>query len=760
MSKKLVIVESPTKAKTISKFLGTDYTIESSFGHVRDLPKSKLGVDIENNFEPQYVIPTRAKKKVTELKKRAKDASMVYFATDEDREGEAISWHLLELFGIPQEKTKRIVFHEITKDAILEALDHPRDIDKHLVDAQQARRVLDRLVGYNLSPLLWKKVARGLSAGRVQSVAVRLIVEREREIKAFTADEFWTIDAIFNESNKEFEAKLFSINNKTLGKLEIKNKQEADDILKNLEKCTFSVTDIEKKRTRKNPLPPFTTSTLQQTANNRLSFSAKQTMMIAQQLYEGIEIGQQGSVGLITYMRTDSINLAERFLQEAGSFIKKTYGDNYTNGPRRFAGKSKLAQEAHEAIRPTDVTNHPDEIKEYLSLQQYRLYKLIWQRAVASQMAAAEIDSTRADIQANDTPYLFRANGSVIAFDGFTKIYPTAAKENILPELKNKQLVNLVSVKGNQHFTQPPARYSEATLVKVLEENGIGRPSTYAPTIATIQERGYVIKEEKKLKPTDLAFLVNDLLVEHFPNIVDYEFTAKMEDELDSVATGEKKWQPVIKNFWGPFSVRLEDKEKNLTKQEVMSQRELGTDPKTGKPVSVRFGRFGPFVQLGTKDDEEKPKFASLPKGKNIDEITLEEALYLLQLPRNLGDDDNGNTIEVNIGRFGPYIKINKKYISLKDYDPYTVTREQCLELITEDETKEEKKNIAEFASGIKILNGRYGPYITDGTMNAKIPKDTEPQSITEEQAKEILEKTGKKKGAGRRFQKRKAAKE
>ncbi|MFA6255002.1 MAG: type I DNA topoisomerase [Patescibacteria group bacterium] len=603
MPKNLVIVESPTKAKTISKFLGRDYKIESSFGHIRDLPKSKLGVDVDNNFEPQYVIPPKAKKRVGELKKLADKSDLIYFATDEDREGEAISWHLVEILKTPKSKIKRIVFHEITEEAIQDALKNPRTIDLNLVDAQQARRVLDRLVGYQLSPLLWKKVARGLSAGRVQSVAVRLIVEREREIQAFKAEEYWSIETIFcpqkvktGEKPIEFGAQLNQIDDKTIDKLAIKNQEQADKILADLKNAQYIITDLEKKATKKNPLPPFTTSTLQQAANNRLGFSAKQTMMFAQQLYEGVELGSQGAVGLITYMRTDSLNLADKFLTEAQSYIKDKFGDDYTHGKKLYKAKSKMAQEAHEAIRPTSASNDPESVKQYLDDRQYKLYKLIWQRALASQMSEAVMDNTRVDIKAQATPYTFRATGSIIKFAGFLKVYPTSTKENILPELKIKDELDLIAIDPNQHFTQPPARYSEATLVKALEEYDIGRPSTYAPTISTIQDRNYVVKEDKRLKPTEIGILVNDLLVEHFPEIVDYKFTARLEDDLDEIAEGKIKWQPVIHEFWGPFKKNLDKKDKELSKKELTETKTDEICEKCGKPMVVKIGRFGKFL--------------------------------------------------------------------------------------------------------------------------------------------------------------------
>lgn len=757
MSKNLVIVESPTKAKTISKFLGSDYKVESSFGHVRDLPKSKIGVDLDGSFEPTYEIPTRAKKKVTELKKLAKGASTIYFATDEDREGEAISWHLQEIFKAPADKVKRIVFHEITEDAIKDSLKEPRKIDKNLVDAQQARRVLDRIVGYKLSPFLWKKIARGLSAGRVQSVAVRIIVEREREIEAFKPQEYWSIDALVAKGKDEFEAKLATISGKAVGKYQIENKEQADEIVGALKSAKLTVAAIEKSQKKKSPLPPFTTSTLQQEANNRLGYSAKQTMVLAQQLYEGIKLGKEGAVGLITYMRTDSVTLSKKFLAETQDHIKDAYGADYTTGPRGYKAKSKVAQEAHEAIRPTSVFRTPESIKDHLDERQFKLYRLIWQRAVASQMADAVMDTTKIEIDSG-TIYGLRANGSIIKFPGYLKVYPTATKENILPDLAEKDSLDLKELNPNQHFTQPPPRYSEATLVKALEEHEIGRPSTYAPTIATIQDRGYVEKEEKKLRPTDLAFLVNDLLVEHFPKVVDYEFTAKLENEFDEIANGDLNWHKMMDEFYGPFATNLKEKEETVKKEEVLNVQEIGTDPETKKPIYVRTGRFGPFVQLGSKDDEEKPKFASLPKGMLMKDVDMKQALHLLSLPRTLGKDDDGTYITTDIGRFGPYLKLGEKFISIKDEDPYTITLEDARPYIAEWKKKEAEKYIKSFDdSPVQVLNGPYGPYITNGELNAKIPKDTDPKKLTLKECEEILEKDGKKKGSGRRYSRKKS---
>ncbi|MBU1130666.1 type I DNA topoisomerase [Patescibacteria group bacterium] len=594
MAKNLVIVESPTKAKTISKFLDKSYRIESSFGHIRDLPKSEMGIDIKNNFEPKYVIPLKAKKKVNELKKLAAGAETIYYATDEDREGEAIAWHLDYIFGHPK-NTKRIAFHEITKDAVLEAIKNPRKLDNHLVDAQQARRVLDRLVGYELSPLLWKKVAKGLSAGRVQSVALRLIVEREREVKAFKPREYWTIDADFEKDKQKFKAQLYKTPKEKLDKFAIASEQQAKDIVKQLDGRQYQVLKVEEKETVRHPYPPFTTSTLQQQANRQLGFSAKQTMMLAQQLYEGVELGHVGSVGLITYMRTDSMNLADKFLSESADFIKNKFGSQYYDGKKFYKTKARSAQEAHEAIRPTDASKDPESIKQYLNSNQFKLYNLIWKRAVASQMAEAKIKNTGVDI-ISDNKYNFRATGSVIAFAGFLKLMPNNADENILPDLKKNDPLDLQKLAPNQHFTKPPGRYSEAGLVKSLEEYGIGRPSTYAPTIATIIERKYVEKEDKKLKPTDIGLVVNDLLVKHFSKIVDYEFTAKMENEFDDIASGKKEWPPIIKEFYQPFKQNLMQKEAELSKKDFTEEQTDEVCEKCHSPMIIKLGRYGKFM--------------------------------------------------------------------------------------------------------------------------------------------------------------------
>jgi len=594
---KLVIVESPTKAKTISRFLGKGYSIESSYGHVRDLPKSKMGIDIEHGFIPQYVIPRKAQKNVTKLKKLAGKSEEIYFATDEDREGEAISWHLSEILKTNPEKIKRITFHEITEHAILDALKNPRAINLRMVDAQQARRVLDRLVGYELSPFLWRKVVKGLSAGRVQSVAVRLIVEREREIQAFKAQEYWTVETeLSKEKFPPFTARLVKIDNKSLEKFDIADEIRAKEISQDLEKQKYAVSNIAQKEVRKTPHAPFTTSTLQQEANRRLGFSAKQTMMFAQQLYEGQELGGRGQVGLITYMRTDSLNLSEKFLGECKQYLEGSLGKEFSLPiPRQFKTKAKLAQEAHEAIRPTDVSITPDEAKKFLDERMAKLYELIWRRAVASQMPEARFLQTAIDITAGN--YGLRANGNQMIFEGFLKIYPEHQQENILPHFNQNDALNLLSVKPEQHFTEPPARFSEAGLIKVLEEYGIGRPSTYAPTIATIVDRGYVEKIERRLKPTDIAFLVNDLLVKHFPEIVDYKFTAEMEDSLDKIAHGTESWNKVIENFYKPFKANLMKKDHDITKKDLGTETETSEIcEKCGKPMVVKLGRFGKFL--------------------------------------------------------------------------------------------------------------------------------------------------------------------
>ncbi|MBL7155122.1 MAG: type I DNA topoisomerase [Candidatus Portnoybacteria bacterium] len=593
----LIIVESPTKSKSISRFLGKDYQAISSYGHIRDLPKSELGVDVEHNFKPKYIIPTKVRSRVKELKEAAKKAELIILATDMDREGEAIAWHILQVLDSTKTKNyQRIAFHEITKSAIKEALKNPRQIDMKLVNAQQARRILDRLVGYELSPFLWKKIVRGLSAGRVQSVTVRLIIDREKEIKDFKPEEYWSIEAKLRKQNDkdEFIARLIKKDEKAIPKLGIKTKKETDKILKDLKGATYKIIDIVSKKVQRHPAPPFTTSTLQQEAVRKLGFSAKQTMRIAQQLYEGTKIGQEGLIGLITYHRTDSLNLSGQALKTAQEFIKNKFGQNYAlASPRVYRTKTKGAQEAHEAIRPTQANRQPEDIKQYLNTHQYKLYNLIWCRFIACQMSAALLEATTVNIQAKN--YIFRTTGSIIKFDGFLKIYPTKFKETILPPLTENELLELIKLFSEQHFTQPPARYSEASLVKTLEEYGIGRPSTYAPIISTIQERGYVEKnDQRKFIPTEIGFLVNNLLVENFPKIVDVKFTAQMENDLDKIAAGEEKWTTIVNDFYQPFHDNLLQKYETVEKKKL----EEPTDkkcPKCGKPIIIKLGRFGKF---------------------------------------------------------------------------------------------------------------------------------------------------------------------
>lgn len=648
MSKTLVIVESPTKAKTITKFLDGKYKVEASFGHVRDLPSSKMGVDIEHDFEPTYLVPAKAKKRVAELKKLAKDAPEVILATDEDREGEAISWHLIEALGLKQDKIKRIAFHEITKIAIQHALENPRTLNIDLVDAQQARRVLDRLVGYELSPFLWKKVRRGLSAGRVQSVAVRLIVEREQEIRKFVAQEYWSVTAFFEKDGK-FTGRLAKVDGKSLDKLEIKDEAHAKKILSDLKHNPALVTEVVKKEVRRSPAAPFITSTLQQEAARKLGFSAKQTMMYAQQLYEGVELGDGETTGLITYMRTDSINLSQLALDSAKDAITQKFGKEYLlEKPRVYASKSKNAQEAHEAIRPTDLTRDPESIKDNLDRNAYRLYDLIWKRTIATQMPEAVFDATSVDIEikGEKKTYTFRATGQVIKFDGFMKVYLEGTddeeqeEDGILPELVKGDEPKVLRVEPKQHFTQPPPRYSDATLIKALEEYGIGRPSTYAPTLTTIQDRGYVEKIDKKFHPTEIGFIVNDILVEHFPKVVDMQFTALMEDQLDEIAEGKKQWVPVIREFYGPFHENLVAKDKLVEKHVEQLDEKC---PTCGNGLIIKFGRFGKFVACSTYPDCKYTR--PMPEEQKLIEEHSGEIC-----------DKCGKPMVVKFGRFGSFL--------------------------------------------------------------------------------------------------------
>ena len=647
---KLVIVESPTKAKTISRFLGKEYKVESSFGHIRDLPKSKMGIDIEHNFEPKYLVPRDKSKKVKVLKDLAKKADEIYFATDSDREGEAIAWHLVELLKPKKEQAKRITFHEITKHAIEQALKEPRELDMDRVDAQQARRILDRLVGYELSPFLWRKVAKGLSAGRVQSVAVRLIVEREREIEKFNPEEYWSLLALLlseKDSEKPLEASLVEKDGKKYEKLGIKTKKTMDEILKDLKDATYTVESIEKKEKKRNPYPPFTTSTLQQAANNRLGFSAAQTMRLAQQLYEGVELGEKGSIGLITYMRTDSLTLSGKFIKEARDFISKEFGEKYLPEKEKvYKTTTKGAQEAHEAIRPTDPELTPDDVRSHLDPQQAKLYTLIWQRAVSGQMNPAILDQTTVSIAADK--YTFRASGSIVKFDGFMQVYPLKTEEKIFPEIKEKEELDLKELTPTQHFTEPPPRYTEASLVKELEKKGIGRPSTYAPTIKTVIDRNYVEKEAKKLSPTDIGIMVNDVLVEHFPNVVDYDFTAKMEENLDEIAESKKEWVPVVKEFYDPFKKNLDVKEKEVQKSDIAEEETDEKCEKCSEPMLIKMGRYGKFLACSGYPDCKNAR----PLDKDGEPTAPTNPVYSDEACEECKDK-----MELKKGRFGAYYK-------------------------------------------------------------------------------------------------------
>ena len=751
--KNLVIVESPAKAKTISKFLGNDFIVMASMGHVRDLPKSSLGFDPNDNFKPKYQISTDKKKVITDLKKHISKDTTIYLAADEDREGEAIAWHLIPALKIEKNPIKRIVFHKITKDAILKALENPRDVDQNLVDAQQARRILDRAVGYELSPLLWKKVRYGLSAGRVQSVAVKIIVDRENEIRAFVPEEYWKIKADF--INPELSSELAKKDGKNI---KVKNEKEARDIENSLNSGSYKLVDIEEKESTRNPAPPFTTSTLQQEASRKIGLSVAQTMMIAQQLYEGnVANIPNHTGGLITYMRTDSLNLSTVATTAAKKVIEDEYGKDYSLAkPRAFKSTAKGAQEAHEAIRPVDMSLKPSDVKAYLDPSQYRLYSLIWKRTIATQMATAKIANTTYKIEAGkNKEFEFQTKGQRIIFAGFMKAYtegsdnPEAAldsAEKILPNIKVGTVLELDNLSSEQNFTKPPSRYTEASLVKKLESEGIGRPSTYAPTISTIQAREYVVKtEDKKLAPTPTGEIVNSFLTDHFSNIIDLGFTARIEEQFDDIAEGKKAWVDVMKSFYGDFKKTIKDKEENISKSDYSQVRELGIDPKSGKPVSARVGRFGPFVQIGTKDDEEKPKFVAIPEKLNMDTITLEEALFLFNLPRVVGVDDSGNEIKANIGRFGPYLQVKTKYYSLKTDDPYTVDEQRAKEIISEIDEAKSKALIKDFEKEkIQILNGQYGAYIKQGRKNFKIPKTKVAEELTLEECLEIIEKDSK----------------
>ncbi len=754
MGTALVIVESPAKAKTLNRYLGKGYTVMASNGHVRDLLPKSGAVDPEKDFAMHYQIIEKNARSIDSITRALKRSDTLYLATDPDREGEAISWHLYELLKdkgvLGKKEIKRVVFHEVTKSAILEAMDNPRELSWDLINAQQARRALDYLVGFNLSPLLWRKIHRGLSAGRVQSPALRMIVEREEEIEKFKAREYWTIEADLHHAKTDFTAKLTLLADRKVKQFTITNGKDAEDITKALEKNAkgvLTVGKIDKKQRKRQPPPPFITSTLQQEAVRKLGFTTQKTMRVAQQLYEGIDIGK-GAVGLITYMRTDSVTLAREAVAEMCRYISETYGDKCKQA-RVFKTKAKNAQEAHEAIRPTSVYHVPKTIKPKLTAEQFKLYDLIWKRALASQMAHALVNTVAVDLSCGSERDVFRANGLTVAEKGFMALYKEgedegksrAADEKKLPPMAVGDDISLLKIRPQQHFTEPPPRYSEASLVKSLEEYGIGRPSTYAAIIYTLKNREYVEMDSKRFIPTDVGRTVNTFLTSHFTDYVDYEFTAKLEDELDAVSRGEKAWVPLMENFWRPFSEKVKDKEENVSRSEAARARLLGEDPKTGLPVSVRMGRYGPYVQIGTKDDEEKPKFAGLRPGQRIDTIELDEALELFKLPRTLGESEEGEEIVVSVGRFGPYVRYGNKFVSLKkEDDPYTIELDRALELVKEKRKADAERQIKLFAeAGISVLNGRYGPYVTDGNKNAKIPKDKEPENLTLEECRAII---------------------
>ena len=749
MSSNLVIVESPAKAKTIKKYLGKDYEVLASYGHVRDLVPKEGAVDPKHHFAMKYQVVERNQRHVDAIARALKKAKSLFLATDPDREGEAISWHLHELLkaqgALKGKDVRRVVFYEITKNAVREAMLQPRELSVDLVNAQQARRALDYLVGFNLSPLLWKKVRPGLSAGRVQSPALRMICEREDEIAAFVAREYWTIDAELQHAGQDFPGKLIEYRGSKVEQFSFTTAvaaHEAERTLRDAARGELGVLVVDRKQRRRNPAPPFTTSTLQQEAARKLGFSAQKTMRVAQQLYEGVDIGE-GAVGLITYMRTDSLNLAQEAIGQIRDVIVQLYGqDGLAEEPRIYRTKSKNAQEAHEAIRPTAASILPADLEKKIDADQYRLYSLIWKRTVACQMAPAVFDTVAVDLLAGpDGPQrtVLRANGSTMIKPGYISVYQEGTddtvqddSDHVLPPMQEGDRVKLVGVTPAQHFTEPPPRFSEASLVKALEEYGIGRPSTYASIISTLRDRAYVDIEGRRFTATDIGKIVSRFLTQYFTTYVDYDFTAKMEDSLDAVATGEQEWVPLLEKFWKPFIDLVKHTETSVSREEVAQARDLGKDPASGKPMSVRMGRFGPFVQIGTKDDADKPRFAGLRPGQKMDAITHLEALELFKLPRKLGATAHGEEISANTGRFGPYVKYGAKYVSLKTDDPYTVTLERALEVIRDKQIADANRLILEFPdAGIQVLNGRYGPYITDKARNAKIPKDRDPKSLT-----------------------------
>lgn len=770
MSKHLLIVESPAKAKTINKYLGKDYQVLASYGHVRDLVPKEGAVDPDAGFAMRYDLIEKNEKHVAAIARAAKEAEDIFLATDPDREGEAISWHIAEILKekklLKDKPLHRVVFTEITPRAIKEAIAQPRSISSDLVDAQQARRALDYLVGFNLSPVLWRKVQRGLSAGRVQSPALRMIVEREEEIEAFKAREYWTIEAECAHPSQAFSAKLVKFDGRKFEQFTITDGTTAEDARSRIAKAAngkLHVTDVASKERKRRPSPPFTTSTLQQEAARKLGFTTRRTMQVAQKLYEGVAIGEEGTVGLISYMRTDSVSLSADALSEIRDVIARDFGTNsLPDKPNFYQTKSKNAQEAHEAIRPTSALRTPAQVAKYLSDDERRLYDLVWKRAVASQMIPATLNTVSVELAAGNE-HAFRASGTTVVVPGFLAVYEEG-KDNKsaddddegrkLPAMKPGDNVPLDRIHADQHFTQPPPRYTEASLVKALEEYGIGRPSTYASIIATLLFRKYAELESRAFRPTDVGRAVSKFLSSHFTRYVDYDFTAKMEDELDAVSRGEEDWVPVMEKFWGPFKELVEDKKENLDKIDAGSVRVLGDDPASGRPVSARIGKFGPLVQIGTVEDEEKPRFASLQPGQSIYSITFDEAMKLFDMPRTLGES-NGETVSVGIGRFGPFAKRGSTYASLKkEDDPYAIDLARAVFLIEEKEEIARNRIISQWeGSHVQVLNGRFGPYISDGAMNGKIPKDRDPKSLSLEEATQLLAETGKpaRKGWGKK---------
>ncbi len=775
MSKNLVIVESPAKAKTIKKYLGKDFQVMASYGHVRDLVPKEGAVDPEHDFAMKYALIDKNIKHVSAIRKALKKADALYLATDPDREGEAISWHLLEHLkeqgDLENKAVYRVEFYQITQDAVREAIENPRELSIDLINAQQARRALDYLVGFNLSPLLWRKFFPGLSAGRVQSPALRLIVEREDEIRAFQRREFWSVEATVAKNATSFSARLAEYKGEKVEQFSFESGGAAHEVEETLAAAAngkLTVSEIQKKQRRRNPAPPFTTSTLQQDASRKLGFGAQRTMMLAQRLYEGVDFGD-GPVGLITYMRTDSVSLAAEAINEIRSVISERYGpDRVPPEHRLFKTKSKNAQEAHEAVRPAQASITPDDLRGKIDADQFRLYELIWRRSIACQMIPAVYDTVAVDLLAgpdSDRRHRFRANGSILVEPGFMAVYqeskgsqPSAregdanGQDRILPAMEEGDTLTLQQIVTEQHFTEPPPRYSEASLVKSLEEHGIGRPSTYASIIQTLKNKDYAELDGRRFFPTDRGIGVNRFLTRYFERYVDYDFTARLEDELDAVSRGEEDWLPLMGQFWKPFE-ELVEQSKEIPRDEANPSIPLGTDPATGKPVSIRLGRYGAFAQIGSRDDEDKPKFAGLRPGQRMSDITLEEALTLFELPRDLGETPEGEPMSVAIGRFGPYVRYGSNFASLKTDDPYTITPERALEVVNEKKQADAERLILNFEEeGIQVLKGRWGPFVTDASKKkARIAKEQDPSKLTLEECQAMLLAAPEPKGRGGR---------